>query len=223
MRKTIILLFAFFAISVTSYASSSADDNTIEAYYNRLADLNRSFKMTGGTSITCFAKALSKYLPFDEKEDAESIDNANGYIHVFTEGDGLYSVEYAVWKCSDGKRLYIVSYYINETVGTGDLVKPGKCSATHYSGIIYLTEDGKYRAVANAGCQAYLYNAQTKTLEPIKFPADRLKKPSRGITPIYQFTLPQKGKNIKVQIGTNIENREEFQLVWNGKNGFICK
>ncbi|MCF0203560.1 MAG: hypothetical protein HUK08_09370 [Bacteroidaceae bacterium] len=231
MRKTIILLFAFIAIGVTSYASHPDEEVSKEAHYNKLAYLNRSFKMAGGTSITCFAQALSEYLPFDAKAnpdpdgpDETIIDNANGYIHQYIDGSGDYTVDYAVWQCSDGKRLYIVSYYTTEPIYPGiSRPKPGKCSETHFSGIINLTTDGEHQAVANTGYQAYLYNAQTKMLEPIEFPADRIKKPSPGVTPLYKLFLPRKGKNIEGRIGTNGEKQEIFRLVWNGKNGFVCQ
>ena len=223
MRKTIILLIAFVAACAASYASPLDRARIKEAHYNKLADLNRSFKMAGGTSIDCFAQALSDYLPFDKAEDAESIDKANGYISVSQEGDGMYSADYAVWKCSDGKRLYIVSYYITETFDAGLNLKPGKCGDTHFSGIIDLTEDGEYRAVANVGYQAYLYDATTKMLEPIKFPVDKMQKPAAGVTPLYHLILPQKGKDIEVIVGAYPGKVEEFKLVWNGKNGFVCQ
>lgn len=181
--------------------------------YNNLGTaLNKPFKVNGGAGIVQFAKAFAKVLPID-METAE-IDRKGGYISYFEEGDGSYNVNMCIWNRTDGKKLFVVSYRIFETVSAGSTA--GTCSKYHYSAL------GKgftpeFASLTNSGFRSYLYNAQTATLEPMAvFPVDEL--PRTGAEhESYFLNLPQKGKDILLTLGNDIDNTSYHNLVWNGK------
>ena len=214
--KRIVLMIAFFAMCVVAHADYDWNTN------NRLGkNLNQPFKMTG-TGIVGFAKAINKVLPYDNEN--ATVDKANGYIETSSEGDGHYRVNYCVWKRSDGKRMYVVSYDIGENMPSevAKKIKLDKCVASHFNGIIDISpeKDGSWLSLYNVGYQAYLYNPQTHMLEPIELPVDKMLEPQNGVSKAYYLQLPQKGKNIEVKVGVADEEIEFFKLVWNGKNGF---
>ncbi|MCF0202732.1 MAG: hypothetical protein HUK08_05140 [Bacteroidaceae bacterium] len=224
MKKILISLFALFACSLTTYASSQED--WYEKNSKLGVNLNRSFKMAGGTDIVCFAKALSKYLPIDMSDrESATVDKANGYICYGGEGSGGYKVNYAVWKCSDGKRMYVVSYRISDWYAPKKM-ESRKQTGTHLR-VVYNYGNGSSQdnfLTVWSGYQAYIYNPTTKMLEPIKFPVDKMKQPKKGAAESYFLNLPQRGKDIEVIMSIVNEDRDEsFKLKWNGKNGFNCQ
>lgn len=201
MKRILTILLALMACTAM-YAYTSP--------YNNLGNaLNKPFKVKGGAGIVQFANAFAKVLPI-EMEAAE-IDRKGGYISYCQEGDGSYNVNMCIWNRQDGKKLFVVSYRIHETVEGGS--PAGTCSKYHYSGV---NTNSDFPQLVNSGFRSYLYNAQTATLEPMAvFPVDEL--PRTGAEhEAYYLNLPQKGKDIYLTMGLNLEDTSYHNLVWNG-------
>ncbi len=202
MKKILSLVMAMMCITMA---------HAYESPYNNLGTaLNKPFKVKGGAGIVQFASAFNNVLPI-EMETA-MIDRKGGYISYAEEGDGCYNVNMCIWNRKDGKKLFVVSYYINENVPTGTAA--GKCSKYHYNALRKgFSPDFKY--LCNTGFRSYLYNAQTATLEPMaEFPVNQL--PRTGAeNDAYFMNLPQTGKDITLIMG--LEDETSYHtLVWNG-------
>lgn len=203
MKRMLSLLATLLVCSSAIYAYTSP--------YNKLGSaLNKPYKVTGGAGIVQFAKAFGNVLPM-EMENAD-IDRKGGYISYGEEGDGHYNVNMCIWNRKDGKKLFVVSYDISETI-TGDAAA-GTCSKYHYSAVCD-NKDGSAKRLYNIGFRSYLYNVKTATLEPMaQFPVDEL--PRTGAAhEAYFLALPDKGKDIVLQMGID-ENVSFHNLVWNG-------
>lgn len=194
MKRLFLLLVALAAISTVQAMSD----------YNQLGTtLNRPFKVKGGSGVLQFAKAISGIIGFDA-EEAE-VDTKNGFISQFSEGDGRYKTNMCVWKREDGKKMFVVSYTINET---HPITPAGPCSPCHYSKIEKIED---FEILVNTGFRAYLFNEKTSTLEPMpSFPVNVM---PAEITEGAFLELPQHGKDIYF-----VRDGVVYVLKWNGLN-----
>lgn len=87
--------------------TANAQDEMQPPLFTKLA---HNFKVTGSPCVQTFVEALPVYSKeFGWYNDPE-IDNKNGYFSYSEEGAGGIGYYAALWRRSDGKRLFIFSY-----------------------------------------------------------------------------------------------------------------
>lgn len=194
-------------------ASDYEDDSTPIKEFNYFFEMhNKPLKVTGNADIEGFVKALFAGDEYSYTPD-EAFDKANGYFSMSAAGGGYLDQFGAFWNRKDGKKMFLFSFDQGET-GLYD-----KCIERKnewYQVAVYepREEDGEPGGYYESGILAYLYNPDTKTLEPMQQP------PFNGVpkTDGYlSFALPQKGKDIVVgEMDLSNYDRTEHTLKFNG-------
>lgn len=158
----------------------------------------KSWPVKGGVGVANFTRALlpgyhSYYAEspdnveqfFDDEISPAEIDEKNGYLKSFSEGDGSERIEVCYWKRSDGSIL--VAFV----------------SDTHESDYEHHNLD---RAIKTGTLTFFLYDKDAKQLNPIEAPVDIKLTTDQHLA----CQLPQKGKDITY----TITNRYEWDDEW---------
>lgn len=195
----------FLAIAVLVQFTAFAD----EPFWNTCG---KKLQVKGGAGIEQFVEAILNTKPNEWDTDA-TYDKKNGYFHFYQEGAG--SVEYCVsyWNRTDGKKLVIMSYSSNDF---GKKKAPVSANWGYISTFALDAEgvSADEGIVCETGFRAYLYDANTKTLNPLQAPP--FNNFAQPVKAHYFLQLPQKGKDIIVREKKSLEETVYHSLKWNG-------
>lgn len=191
------------------------DDGFYQVMHASLFD---TYKIEGAPNIESFMQALHVY----DKEagwftDPE-IDKANGYFHYFEEGSGHLELYGACWNRKDGKKLFIVSYELCDFAvhegHTEEYCLAGGSEFYYASANKWPEADENTFIDYDTGFAAFIYNSETKKLEPLHEPPFN----GWGECKTNRFLiLPKKGKDIKVRDGVLDDSRYTYHMLkWNG-------
>lgn len=182
-------------------------------------ELARNFKVEGTPCVKTFVEALPIYNKEYGWYNDPIFDNKNGYFEYSEEGSGGLGYHAAIWRRSDGKRLFIISYRESEWntyEGRTERFTRHSGSPWYYSSTEVLMTGENMDEISfidyDTGFAAYLYNEATHTLELLPEP------PINGWEAKDAHRLlivPQHGKDIEVREGA-LEESASYILKWNG-------
>ena len=208
-------------------AEPAWEDSWQGELFETMMQLYAPQKVEGQPNIVSFMKALPLYkqeypwYPVDGPEVEEEgyepeIDTKNGYYHFMEEGSGGAGYYGAIWNRTDGKKLFILSYYNNdwsEHAGHTESFPLQFGSQFYYFGA---ERYGDSEPVSFLDCltgfAAYLYNPDNQMLEPLE------ESPFNGwgyMTTCSDIILPQKGKDVEVRMGA-FDDYTTYMFKWNG-------
>ncbi|MCQ2196959.1 MAG: hypothetical protein MJZ60_05510 [Bacteroidaceae bacterium] len=167
----------------------------------------KSWAVKGGVGVKNFLKAIlpatDEYYAenpeavnefFNEEECFLTVDEKNGYLHFFQEGDGGYCMELCYWKRTDGSIL--VAFY--DDSHSMEMVREEEFKFTKHSTLTF-----------------FIYDKEKKELVPVAAPLEV----SVGKGEHICWTLPQKGKDISYKVN-NADDTEidgpTFNLKFDG-------
>lgn len=203
---------------------TSADTDTDEAAYEEsyeqhqfpyfFDEYHKSFKVNGGVGIEQFISALNIEGEYGWPSEP-TLDKANGYFSYSEEGDGAYRLNASYWNRTDGKKLFILAFYVSEFLYTNQVVTERtniwrKVRVCHPD-----PENKDVRLAVESGFLAYIYDADSQMLVPMtESPFNNM--PDTNF--MMSFKLPQKGKNIEVELFNinDFENSTTHTLKFNG-------
>lgn len=197
----------------------TAENPNLFFEHNRL---NNEFKVRGGAGILQFVNAVfEQTYDYQWAEEDVIIDKKNGYFEYGGEGDGIYSYKAAYWNRSDGKKLFIISYFSNSYIsdvnrfgGKNQQVKNEWCNVK-----FQLHENGAY--LTYIGSMAYLYDANSQKLVPLKTP------PYNGIpqsNKILEVFPPQHGRDMKICLYDDIEyHKQDYSMKYKNQSYYMLK
>lgn len=199
--------------------ATTANAQQIEPQDPPFLELAKNFKVTGTPCVQSFVEALPVYNKEYGWYNDPDIDNKNGFFQYSEEGDGGVTYYGALWRRTDGKRLFIFSYRQSEwnvyEGRTERFTRHGGSPWYYASTEIYMVGENQDQisfSDEDTGFAAYVYNEATHTLEFLSEPPIKGWKAKDAHR---LLILPQKGKDIEVQEG-GFEEYVTHTLKWNG-------
>ena len=216
MRHVFFAMALVAGFCLNGYTAKAQEEEQQPPLYLELA---HDFKVAGTPCVQSFVEALPIYNKEYGWDDGVVIDNKNGYFEFSQEGSGGLTYRAALWRRTDGKRLFIFSYRMtewNEYEGrTGRFTRHSGSPWYYSSTEVYMSgenEDQISFIDYDTGFAAYVYNEATRTLELLPEPPIkgwRAKEAHRLLI------VPQHGKDIEVAEGAS-EEKTFYTLSWNG-------
>lgn len=202
------------SVSIDINEPSDNEEPEQHQYQYFFDQYNMPFKVNGGIGIEQFISALNIEGEYGWSNEA-TFDKANGYFSYSEEGDGAYRLNASYWNRTDGKKLFILAFYISEflypnfsaTERTNNWSKVRLCQPDPENNDIHL--------VVESGFLAYIYDADSQMLVPMtESPFNNMPDTNYMMS----FKLPQKGKNIEVELFNinDFENSTTHTLKFNG-------
>lgn len=199
----------------TSISEPSDEGDSEQRQYQYFFDqYNAPFKVTGGIGIEQFVSALNIEGEYGWSNDP-TFDKANGFFSYSEEGDGAFRLNASYWNRTDGKKMFILAFYVSEFAYPGLVVTE---RTNNWSKVRLCHPDPESNdvcIVAESGILAYLYNADSQMLVPMtESPFNNMP----DTNDIMSFNLPQKGKDIEInQYNINdFSNNSTHSLKFNG-------
>lgn len=206
-------------VAESSSAIDEADEVTGEDKYEYqyfYEQYNKPFKVSGGIGIEQFISALGIEGEYGWSTDP-TFDKINGYFEYSEEGDGAYRLKASYWNRTDGKKMFILCFNISEWAEASACAGVERVTDWYEVRVGHPNPESKESCVIReSGVVAYLYNAETETLEPM------MARPFNNIpatSDMMSFCPPQKGKDIEIcQYGVDeFEESEYHTLKFNGQ------
>lgn len=224
MRHIFYAMAVVAGICLTGFTAKAQEEEQ-EMQPPLFLELAHNFKVTGTPCVQTFVEALPVYSKEYGWYNDPEIDNKNGYFEYGEEGSGGLKYYAALWRTTDGKRLFIFSYRQSEWnsyEGRTERFTRHSGSPYYYSSVeIFMggeNEDQMSFIDYDTGFAAYIYNEATHTLEFLPEPPIKGWKAKEAHR---LLLVPQHGKDITVEEGFFEENPPTYVLKWNGA-GFDC-
>lgn len=178
------------AVQTVSNESIQQSFDTVPSYV-KLTKSNIPVK--GNADIEGFVYAIDAVInEYGYEENGSRFNKKAGYWEYFMEGDGMFKQQCCYWNRDDKKKL--VAYF--EHGHEYDI--NGNCNPSSF--ICF-----------------FLYNENTKELEPIKAPFSSPLEAAKNKKDHFVCNIPEKGKDIEYYIGCNGEENIVYKkLKWNG-------